>query len=264
MKKLIIFDLDGVMYIGDEAVAHAPETVSLLRKNNFIVRFLTNNSTRTRKTFSDKLNGMGIEAAPEEIMSSAVATREYLKKRSPEGAKIYIVGEEGLYEELSCFEIVSREERTTADYVVVGYDEEFNYEKMALALDALLAGAEMIATNRDATFPAPGRILPGGGTIVAAIATAWQKEPVCCGKPDPFGIHFLMEETGCGAEETLLVGDRADSDIITGNRAGVDSCLVLTGITTAQEAPHLEGELKPTFIIKNLEELSGLLESISG
>lgn len=264
MKKLIIFDLDGVMYIGDQPVIHAPETVALLRKNNFKIRFLTNNSTGSRKTFSDRLTRLGIEAAPEEIMSSAVATREYLKKRSPDGAKVYIVGEEGLAEELSCFEIVGREKRTTADYVVVGYDEEFNYEKMALALDALLAGAEMIATNLDPTFPSPGRILPGGGSIVAAIATAWQKTPVCCGKPDTFGVRFLMEDAGCAPEETLLIGDRADSDILTGNRAGVDSCLVLTGVTTAEEAQHLEGELKPTFIINNLEELPGLLESISG
>ena len=136
---------------------------------------------------------------------------------------------------------------------------------MLFRSDAVLAGAEFVATNRDPTYPQPnGRVLPGGGSIVAAIAAAAQREPVDCGKPFPHGVNFLVEGAGVSAHEALLVGDRADSDMVAGNRAGVDTCLVLTGITQRGETDTLEGELKPRYLIENLGELPALLERIGG
>jgi len=258
LKKLLIFDLDGVIYRGEEPIARASESIAALRGLGIDVRFLTNNSTRSRGFYRDKMRLMDIPCESEDIMSSAYATRIYLEERSPDGARIFIVGERGIADELADrFTIVGPEERATADYVVVGMDREFNYEKMTHATDALMAGAELIATNRDATYPMPnGYLLPGGGTIVAALAEFWGRDPHIAGKPDPLGIHYMMKAAGAARGEVLLIGDRPATDMVTGRRAGVESCLVLTGVTAANEVPGLAGELKPDYVIENL---SGLL-----
>jgi phosphoglycolate/pyridoxal phosphate phosphatase family enzyme len=260
LKKLIIFDLDGVIYRGDAVLPHAAETVNTLRGRGFGIRFLTNNSTRSRAFYGEKLNGMGVRAEPAEIMTSNVATLYYLKEKSPDGARVYVVGEQGIYDELKNeFTIVSDDERETADYVVVGYDRNFNFDKLTLAFEALQAGAELVATNRDPTFPMPnGRILPGGGAIVAALAAAWEREPYTAGKPNPLGIVKLMEGAGAAPEETLLIGDRAATDVVTGRAAGVETCLVLTGVTAAGDVAALPPEQKPDYVIEHLGQLPSL------
>ncbi len=260
MVKLLIFDLDGVLYTGDEPVPFAVESVNAFRSRGFTVRFLTNNSSRTRAFYADKLQDMGFQASEDEIMSSASAARRLLLERSPEGARAFVIGEEGLFEELGPeFRIVGTDELETADYVVVGFDREFNYEKLAYGLEALLAGAEFIATNLDATYPMPGgKLLPGGGSIVAALAAAAGREPAVTGKPNPAGIMALMTDAGAAPEETLLIGDRPSTDMATARNAGTLSCLVLTGVASPAQALALPDDLKPDFIINDLRELASL------
>lgn len=252
--------MDGVLYLGDEPIPHAAESLGELRARGFGIGFLTNNSTRSRVAYCEKLGNMGVQAAPDEIMTSSVATRHYLKKKSPNGARVFVVGEHGVYDELKDdFTIVGVDERGSADYVVVGYDRHFNYDTLTYALDALLAGAELVATNRDPTFPMPnGRILPGGGAIVAALAAAWEREPYTAGKPNPLGIGILMRNAGAGPAETLLIGDRPATDMVTGKNAGVETCLVLTGVTAAGDAEKLPPEQKPDYVIENLGWLLSL------
>lgn len=258
--KLLIFDLDGVIYAGNETMPYAADTVKTLRDRGVSVKFLTNNSTRSTTHYSEKLEKMGIPAVPGDVMSSAVAARCYLEERSPGGARVFIVGEKGLHEELAQFTIVGPDERETADYVVVGYDREFTYRKMAEAFDALQAGAELVATNKDVTYPMEnGRILPGGGAIVASLEAAWGREPFVCGKPNPFGIHWLMERAGAAPGDTMLVGDRAETDIRAGRSAGIATCLVLTGITQKQELDTLPEDSRPHHVIENLGELPPLI-----
>ncbi len=260
--KLLIFDLDGVIYAGDEVKPFAADTIKTLRNRGFSISFLTNNSTRSRKYYSEKLTSMGIPATPDDVMSSAVAACCRLEEKSPGGARVFIVGEEGLREELAQFTIVDAEDRETADYVVVGYDREFTYRKMADAFDALQAGAELIATNKDATFPVEGgRLLPGGGTIVAALEAAWGRKSFVCGKPNAFGIHRLMEHANATADETMLIGDRAETDILAGRNAGVTTCLVLTGITKFEELDSLPDNCRPHYVIENLGALPPLLDT---
>ncbi len=260
MVKLLIFDLDGVLYTGDEPVPFAVESVNALRRRGFTVRFLTNNSSRTRAFYADKLQDMGFQASEDEMMSSASAARRLLLERSPGGARAFVIGEEGLYEELGPeFRVVGPGELETADYVVVGFDREFNYDKLADGLEALLAGAEFIATNLDATYPMPGgKLLPGGGSIVAALAAAAGREPVVTGKPNPAGIRALMADAGAAPEETLLIGDRPSTDMATAKNAGTLSCLVLTGVASPADALALPDDLKPDFIINDLRELASL------
>ncbi len=259
MKKLAIFDLDGVIYRGDVVIPRAAESVNALRDRGIGIRFLTNNSTRSREFYRDKMRGMGVRCETDEIMSSSLATRIYLQGLAPNGARVYIVGECGINDELEgFFTIVGPEERETADYVVVGMDREFTYQKLNYATDALMAGAELIATNRDATYPMPnGYLLPGGGTVVAALAEFWGRDPYVAGKPNPLGILHMMEEAGAARGDVLLIGDRPSADMVTGRRAGVETCLVLTGVTSAQEAETLSGDLKPDYVV---EDLGGLLE----
>ena len=265
MKKLLIFDLDGVIYRGDQPVPGAAEAIAELRARGIAVTYLTNNSTRSRAFYRDKLRIMNIPCESDDIMSSALATRIYLQELSPNGARVFIVGERGIADELTgYFTIIGPEERATADYVVVGMDREFNYAKLTCATDALTAGAELIATNRDVTYPMPnGYLLPGGGTIVAALAAFWEREPYVAGKPNPLGIFQMMKAAGASPADVLLIGDRPSADMVTGRRAGVETCLVLTGVTSADEAPGLAGELKPDYVIENLMGLLSL-DCISG
>jgi 4-nitrophenyl phosphatase len=260
LKKLLIFDLDGVIYGGGERVAYAAEGIAAMSALGIAIRFLTNNSTRSRAFYRDKLRLMGVPCESEDIMSSALATRIYLEERSPNGARVYIVGERGIADELAdFFTILGPRDRKTADYVVVGMDREFNYEKLTCATDALTAGAELIATNRDATYPMPnGYLLPGGGTIVAALAEFWGRQPYVAGKPNPLGIHHMIKTAGVNPGDVLLIGDRPSADMVTGRRAGVDTCLVLTGVTAPGEVPGLAGELKPDYVVENLIGLAAL------
>ncbi len=259
MKKLLIFDLDGVIYRGEQPVRHAPESVAALGRDGAAIRFLTNNSTRSRVFYRDKLRRMGIPCEEDDIMSSAYATRIYLEERAP-GARVYIVGESGIADELGgAFTIVGPAERETADFVVVGMDREINYEKLTFAMDALTAGAELIATNRDATYPMPdGGLLPGGGAIVAALAEIWGRRPYVAGKPNPLGIHHLMKTAGAAPHDTLLIGDRPSADMATARSAGVPSCLVLTGVTAPDEVNGLPPELKPDYVVEDLRGVASL------
>jgi len=141
---------------------------------------------------------------------------------------------------------------------VVGMDRHITFDKLADAFDALRAGAEMIATNRDPTYPMPGgKLLPGGGAIVAALAEAWGRTPYVAGKPNPLGLNILMRSAGVSPGETLMIGDRPSSDMVTGRNAGVQTCLVLTGVTSREDVATLSGDYKPDFVI---DDLRGLLD----
>lgn len=253
-QKLAIFDCDGVIYRGGRRLPHALETFRVLRKERVPCRFITNNSTQTRKEYLDKLLGMGIEAELGEIHSSAHASRLYLDGAARPGARVLVVGEKGLREEISAsFEVVPHTAWSGAQYVVVGMDREFTYEKLKSAFLALRAGARLIATNRDPTFPMEGgAILPGGGSIVAAIEAAAGREGFLIGKPAPFMLERALEETGADPGASLLIGDRASTDILAGKRAGVRTLLVLTGVTSAGEARALPAALRPDFVSPDL------------
>lgn len=259
-KRLVVFDMDGVIYRGDEALPHASETLGWIRGRGLDVRFLTNNSTRTRRHYVDKLGGMGIAASADEVISSASATAWWFGRNAP-GAKVFAVGEEGLFEELAAVcEVVGADRADEAGYVVAGLDRRFDYEKLRAAACAVYRGAVFVATNRDPNFPeSGGRVIPGGGSIVAAIETAAERAPIVIGKPEPLMFELLLETVSARREEILLVGDRASTDVELGKRAGVETCLVLTGVTTAEEAAALPPESAPDHLLADLSGLPGIL-----
>lgn len=252
-----IFDLDGVVYRGKCPLPHAIETLNLLQEHGREVYFLTNNSGYTREQYAQKLNQMGVPAQPDQFITSAWATCLYLSEHLPQ-ARLFVVGEPGLKQELqSCgFELVDDPEQCLPDAVVVGIDREFSYHRLAQAQYAILNGARFIATNTDATYPAEDRLMPGAGTMVAAIATATGKSPIVLGKPNPSILTTFLQHHPLPIERTLLIGDRLDTDIALANLLHIPSALVLTGVTQPSDLENARIEQLPNWV---LSDLSGLL-----
>jgi HAD superfamily hydrolase (TIGR01457 family) len=260
--RAVIFDLDGVIYRGKRLLPHAAEAVAWARERGLAVRFLTNNSTITRGEYSQRLGEFGIPTPAEQVMTSAYATALYLESRGNGRGKVLVVGEGGLREEIAQagFEVVQSADG--ARYVAVGMDRAFNYEMLCAAMQAILNGAEFIASNRDTTFPIENGLLPGGGTVVAAIEAAVGHPPILIGKPTTRMLELLLADLGCEPAEVLIVGDRLDTDIKVGRAVGLRTALVLTGISSAEEASAAPNEMRPEWVIESLAELPPLLKRL--
>ncbi|MBI3947806.1 MAG: HAD-IIA family hydrolase [Armatimonadetes bacterium] len=254
-----IFDLDGVIYRGDAVLPFAADAVARLRAAGATPFFLTNNATRTRGSFARKLATMGIPTAPDEIMTSAYATALYFREQGLGGTTAYVVGEEGIRTELASVGVrvlADGCDDGRAESVVVGLDRDFTYHKLYCAQQAILAGARFIATNGDLTYPVEGgRVIPGGGALVAAVRAATSVEPILIGKPELYALRKILEITGAAPGETTLVGDRLDTDILAGRRIGMRTVLVLTGVTTAAEAERAPADARPDVVIPDLSHL---------
>lgn len=260
--RLLVFDLDGVIYRGAKLLPHAVETVAWAREKGLLVRFMTNNSTVTRSEYARRLSGFGIPTPLEHIMTSAYATALHLRAQAGGKGRVLVVGEGGLREETAAmgFEVVLPPQGDSARYVIVGMDRGFTYASLRTAMAAILAGAQFIASNRDATFPVEEGLLPGGGTIVAAIETAVGFPPLLIGKPTTRMLDLVLQESGCPPAQTVVVGDRLDTDIKMGRAGGTVTVLVLTGISSAQDARTAPADMRPDRVIETLEQLPPLLQ----
>lgn len=255
-----VFDLDGVIYRGLELQPQAREVVLALRSQGHNVRFFTNNASTSRESYVLKLDRLGIPTPIEDIMTSAYAAALYFVEIEAPGKTVYRIGERGMKEELEAvgMHVIAGDEEPDAhvDFVVVGIDREFSYGKLARAQHAILSGAQFIATNADATYPLEGgRLVPGAGCLVSAVRTATSTEPFLIGKPETYAFRKILQMTDTPPEHAVMVGDRLDTDIQVGNRAGAFTVLVLTGVTTRAEAEQAIGDLKPDVIIDTLENL---------
>jgi len=255
-----VFDLDGVIYRGDESQPQAKETVLTLRSQGHIVRFYTNNSSMTRKAYSHKLGKLGIPTPIDEIMTSAYATALYFVENDAIGKTVYKIGGVGVTEELQAvgMNLISSDEEPGAkiDYVVVGIDTDFSYRKLARAQAAILAGARFIATNEDMTYPMEGgAVVPGNGCLVAAVRAATSAEPIVIGKPESYALDEILKLTNTSRDRAYMIGDNLATDIAVGNRAGIHTVLVLGGLTSRAQADAATGDFKPERVIKTLGEL---------
>jgi 4-nitrophenyl phosphatase len=253
--------MDGVIYRGEQPMDDAASTLDSLKNAGRTVTFLTNNSGSTREDYLKKLARMGIHVSLDQIFTSAYATALYLKPLGAEGKTVFVVGHSGIVDELSAIgmNVLTKPDEAPADqvdYVVAGIDRAFTYDKLKYAHRCILeGGAQFIATNRDATFPVETGTVPGAGSIIASIATATGQEPIVIGKPESHAVEKILSVTGSQISETLMVGDRLDTDIAAGNRLGIKTALVLTGVSTREEAENAPSELKPSLIIGSLAEL---------
>ncbi len=255
-----VFDLDGVVYRGLELQPQAREVILALRSRGHNVRFYTNNSSTSRAAYVLKLETLGIPTPIDHIMTSAYAAALYFIEINAVGKTVFRIGERGMKEELEAvgMRVIAGDEEPDAriDFVVVGIDREFTYAKLARAQDAILSGAQFIATNADATYPLEGgRLVPGAGCLVAAVETATSTQPFLIGKPETYAFNKILEITNTPPDRAVMVGDRLDTDIQMGNRAGAGTVLVLTGVTSRGEAERAAGDLKPDIIIDTLADL---------
>ena len=246
--QLYVFDMDGVLFRGEEVIPGGPERVNDILKTGASIRYLTNNSTKTRRDYAEKLYGMGYPAEPAQIYTSASGTGIYLA-----GSSVYMVGEDGLRSELTALGCKVTE--NDGDWVVVGACWGLTYAMIDEAQWRVRQGARFLATNTDATYPIEGdRVRPGAGACVAAVATAAEQQPeIVIGKPQTTLLEMIWSETEIPRQNTLIIGDRLDTDIALAENAGCDSALVLTGAHTERSlknSPH-----KPTYIYGSVADL---------
>lgn len=267
--KLAIFDLDGVIYRGDSLIPHASKIIKELKEHSINVIYNSNNSTATRQTYVERLKKFNINSKISDFYTSASITSAEITKLK-ENANIYVIGEIGLREELSSLghKIITEPLNfDDIDFVVVGLDRDFKYRKLAIAQKCILEGnANFYATNADSTLPVAQGLKPGAGVMVNALITCTGKNPVrIFGKPEPFGIKMILGDNQVSAENACIFGDRLNTDILAGNRAGIITVAVLTGVTTMEMIEELkinsensnsfDKNLVPDIIINNLDEV---------
>jgi HAD superfamily hydrolase (TIGR01450 family) len=247
----LVCDMDGVLYRGGETIPGAPEAVMRLRASGVRVLFCTNNSSQTVAQYCDKLAGMGLETSPEDILTSAVVTTEVLLQRGLGGKRVLIVGGAGLRAVArdADLEIASSE----VDVVLVGWDRDFDYKKMKRAADAVREGAVFIASNADATFPAPEGPLPGAGAILASIEVAGGRSAEVLGKPHRPMTDAILKRLGADGH-IAAIGDRPDTDLAGAFEMGWMTILVLSGVTSRDQAESLDPQ--PDLIVDSIADLA--------
>ncbi len=254
--SLYVFDLDGVIYRGKTLLPGVKEILLTLEQREEEICFLSNNSTLSRKGYLKKLTHMGIKVKENQFFPSSYLTALYLSQNKCK--KVFVIGEKGLFEELEKVKVNVSPTINGVDYVVAGMDRDFNFQKLSLAHQAIVRGAKFLATNTDTTFPLEKGTSPGAGAIIRALEASTGKIPLVVGKPQTFGLKKIMQEKGYPPEHVILVGDRLETDIAAGRKAGVTTVLVLSGISTLKEAENATFPLKPHYIISTLKELLSL------
>jgi HAD superfamily hydrolase (TIGR01457 family) len=247
----LVCDLDGVVYRLDEPIPGAPDALNELERRGVKVLFCTNNARSTPQDFTRKLIGMGVRVDQDAILTSPIVTAEELARRGAEGRTALVVGEEGVRASLSeiGMQIV---ESGDADYVVVGLDTSFDYQKLTAAADAVRAGARLIGTNDDSTLPVPGGVRPGAGAILASIETASGARAEVMGKPHPPMMEAASRRLR-GCERIAIVGDRPETDLAGGADRGWMTILVTSGVTTDVDAAEVRP--KPDLVVPALPAL---------
>jgi len=248
--KAVAVDLDGVIYLGSKIIDGSRETIEEFRKIGLKVFFVTNNSAKTRKELIEKLLSLGVDCSLNEVITSGYMAAIFLERLAKK-SKVLVVGSESLKREFSILNLEVVED-APCDFLVVGYDCEFDYQKICKGLEALLGGAKFLACNRVANFPiGGGKLLPGCGPMVAAIAAASQKEPdYILGKPNTFMLELITANNSIKPEEILMIGDELEFDIAMANNFGSASVLVSQECLLNSQ----RGGIKPQLVVKSLKE----------
>ena len=250
--RSFIFDMDGVIYRGEQVLPGAVDFVAALRAAQVPLLFLTNNATTVPGRVVERLEKMGISASTREVFTSALATAAVLQSEMP-GARVLLVGEDGVRQALLDAGHTLTADHREADAVVVSYDRALTYDKLCEASLGIQRGAPFFATNTDRTLPTELGLLPGAGTIVGAVEIATGVAPRVIGKPQA-GIFFqALAKLGTDAQLTGAVGDRPETDILGAQRAGLRTVAVLTGVGTPEDFSSME--TPPDWVVPDLAAL---------
>ena len=251
----LILDMDGVLWKDNQSIGDLKAIFKKIDRLGLSTVLATNNATRTVEEYQEKVRGFGIELEAWQFVNSAHATVSYLCKTYPGGGPIFIIGSEALRATLEEAGYYYSEDHVLA--VVAGMDRVLTYEKLRCATLLIRSGIPFIGTNPDKTFPTPEGLTPGTGAILAAIQAACDTEPIICGKPAPEMYRVAMERMATLPKETLVVGDRAETDIIGAQALGCRSALVLSGVTTLEQAKAWQPT--PDLIVADLNAVLDLL-----
>lgn len=255
--KALILDMDGVVWRGDAPIGDLPAVFQRIRDLGLKFVFATNNSTKTSEQYVEKLKGLGVNVEPWQVATSSQAAARAVAQSFPQGTRALVIGEDGLRIPLQeeGFEIVSVQDAPEAQVVVMGMDRGVSFEKLSEAALLVRKGVRFYATNMDKTFPTPRGQIPGAGAWVSVITTATNVEPIVAGKPFPFLMDLSLERLGTSKEQTLVVGDRLETDIAAGQGVGCPTALVLSGVSTRQQAEAWKPEID--YVV---EDLTALIE----
>jgi 4-nitrophenyl phosphatase len=236
--KALIIDMDGVIWKGDAPIGDLPSIFRKIRERGLRFVFATNNGTKSPEEYQEKLRTLGVEIEPSQVVTSALGIAFMLDREYPKGTKIFMIGENGICTALEekGFEILSVERAPEAQIFVMGIDRGINFQKVAEATLLVRNGIPFYATNTDRTFPTPRGEIPGAGAWLSIITTATGVDPIVAGKPYPFLMELALEKLGTKKEETLVIGDRLETDIAAGQGVGCPCALVLSGVSTREEA----------------------------
>ncbi|MCU5745935.1 TIGR01457 family HAD-type hydrolase [Staphylococcus sp. SQ8-PEA] len=249
--KGYLIDLDGTMYQGEQEIDGAPQFIEYLKSQHIPHLFVTNNSTKEPEEVVKKLHKMGVSATGEEVITSALATAEFISDQHP-GATVFMIGGSGLFQALT-EKGLSIKDNENVDYVVIGLDEAVTYEKLAIATLAVRKGAKFISTNKDVAIPKERGFMPGNGAITSVVSVSTGVDPVFVGKPEPIIMHKAMETIGLDKHDVAMIGDLYDTDIMSGINIGIDTIHVQTGVTTIEELE--QKEIQPTYTFQDLNQL---------
>ncbi|MBN1310958.1 MAG: HAD-IIA family hydrolase [Anaerolineae bacterium] len=260
--QTLLIDGDGVLWHGSQPVPGLARFFDVLHKRNINWGLLTNNATHTTQSYMEKLGGFGVTAGPDQIFSSGTVTAHYLRKNNHAIQSIYVIGQSALKETLTeaGFTVYDGEEEPQhVDAVVVSIDRAITYGKLRVAMRMIGAGATYIATNPDTTFPTPEGLSPGSGSIIAAVTAAAGRDPIFMGKPEPTMYQVAMQHFGSDPDNTAMLGDRLNTDILGAKRLGMGAILVLTGISSREDLAASDAQ--PDYIFDDIAALADELES---
>jgi 4-nitrophenyl phosphatase len=256
--KAVVSDMDGVLWRGDMPLPGLVPFFEALRARGLPFVLATNNSSKTQADYVRKLAGMGVTGVAEAaIVTSGTATAAYLKMHYPAGTRVHVFGAEGLCAVIAAagFTLADSDVRV----VVAGLKWNLTYDDLKTASRLVRAGADFIGTNPDATFPLPDGLAPGAGSMIAALQTAAGREPLIIGKPHPPMFEAALAALGTAPADTLMIGDRLNTDIVGAAACGLRTALVLTGITTAAD---INGSVRPDAVFDGLPPLVDALAAV--
>ncbi|WP_152186047.1 HAD-IIA family hydrolase [Segeticoccus rhizosphaerae] len=251
-------DMDGVLVREDRAIDGAPEFIGRLMEIGRRFLVLTNNSIYTPRDLRARLSASGIDIPEEAIWTSALATAQFLEEQRP-GGSAFVVGEAGLITALHDMGYTMTDRNP--DYVVLGETRTYSFEAITRAIRLVEGGARFIATNPDPSGPSPAGSLPATGAVAALISRATQVDPYFVGKPNPLMMRSALNQISAHSETTVMVGDRMDTDVISGLEAGLRTVLVLTGSTRAEQVERFP--FRPTRVVDSVADLIPLIDELS-
>ncbi len=245
-KSSYLIDMDGVLISGRTLIPGADKFIQRLREKGLKFLVLTNNPMYTPGDLAHRLQGTGLNISKEEIFTSAMATARFLHTQKP-GGKAFVVGESGL--QVALHEVDYIQTELDPDYVVLGETFSYNFERITKAVRLVATGARFIATNPDVTGPSDAGIVPACGAMAALIESATGRAPFFVGKPNPFMMRAALNYLGVHSENTIMIGDRMDTDVIAGIQSGMGTILVLSGVTSRDQVssfPYQPQQIYPS------------------